>query len=356
MTYALIGCGRIAQKHIDAAKANKLNISALCDSDISQAHALAEANNVQPAFFADYNEMLGSLKPDFIAIATPSGNHAEIALDVINAGCNALVEKPVALSICDADAIIKAAEAKKVVAGACHQNRFNRSTKKLRDAADAGRFGRVFHITANIRWNRNKSYYDQAKWRGTWAQDGGCLMNQCIHNIDLLRWIMKDEAREVFAYTRNFNHPYIEAEDLGAGVVKFEGGGIGIIEGTVNVFPKNLEETLYVFGEKGTVKLGGASVNRIDEWLFEDGIDSLEDVQREFSENPPDVYGFGHTPLYADFIGAISNGSKPAITISDGKKSMELILAMYKSSFENVPVKLPLDSCSTLDFANQFLR
>ena len=356
MTYALIGCGRIARSHIDAAVANKLNIAALCDNDISKAHTQAEENDLSTSFFADYRKMLSSIKPDFAAIATPSGSHAKIALDCINAGCNVLIEKPVSLSVKDADEIAATAKAKKVVVGVCHQNRFNRSVKKLHNAVESGRFGRIFHIAANIRWNRNKGYYDQAKWRGTWAQDGGCLMNQCIHNIDLLRWIMGSEVQEVFSYTRNFAHPYIEAEDLGVGIVRFSNESIGVIEGTVNIFPRNFEETLHVFGEKGTVKLGGISVNRIDEWLFEDGLESLEDVQKEFSENPPDVYGFGHTPLYADFMTAINNGTEPAITVLDGKKSMELILALYKSSFENTPVKLPLESCSTLDFVRKCWR
>ncbi|MCL1864065.1 MAG: Gfo/Idh/MocA family oxidoreductase [Defluviitaleaceae bacterium] len=350
MTYALIGCGRIARHHIDAVLANNLNIIALCDVDTKNAHTLAEMSNINPSFFTDYMDMLNSCKPDLVAIATPSGNHTKIALDCIAMGANVLIEKPVSLSIEDADEIIKAAKEKGVVVGACHQNRFNRSVQKLKEAVDTGRFGQIFHITANIRWNRNKNYYDQAKWRGTWAQDGGCLMNQCIHNIDLLRWIMGSEAIEVFSYTKNFCHPYIEAEDFGVGVVKFANGGIGIIEGTVNVFPKNLEETLYVFGERGTVKLGGASVNRIDEWIFEDGLDCLDDVRREFSETPPDVYGFGHTPLYRDLINAIKYKSEPSVTALEGKKSMELILAMYESSFEGKPIQLPLKNVSTLNY------
>ena len=165
---------------------------------------------------------------------------------------------------------------------------------------------------------------------------------------------MGSDIEEVFAYTQNFAHPYIEAEDTGLAVVKFQNGGLGLIEGTVNVYPKNLEETLYVFGERGTAKLGGTSVNRIDEWAFEDGIDTLESVRDEFSENPPDVYGFGHTPLYADFIKAIKNKTEPYITLADGKKSVEMILAIYKSSATGMPVKLPLKECSTMDFVGMF--
>lgn len=350
MTYALIGCGRISSNHIRAVKNNNLNIIALCDTEISKAKQLANENNINTSFYTSHKEMLQDLKPDIIAIATPNGIHTDIAIDCLKAGCHIILEKPIALSIKDADAIIFEAKKNNVKVTACHQNRFNLSVQKLRSAIDAGRFGRILHITAHIRWNRGKAYYDQDDWRGTWTLDGGCLMNQCIHNIDALRWLMGSDVQEVFAYSKNFIHPFIEIEDLGVGLVKFSNGGIGVIEGTVNVFPKNLEETLYVFGEKGTVKLGGKSINQIDEWIFEDGMDTLEDVRREFSENPPDVYGFGHTPLYADFIDKIKNGGEPSISLEEGKKSMELILAMYKSSFEGVPVKLPLENCSTLDF------
>lgn len=138
----------------------------------------------------------------------------------------------------------------------------------------------MLYGTAHIRWNRGQDYYTQAPWRGTWAQDGGALMNQCIHNIDLLRWMMGDEIDEVCAYTDNLNHDYIEAEDLGMAIVKFKNGSYGIIEGTTNIYPKNLEETLYLFGKKGTVKAGGKSVNIIEEWIFADNKEDAEEVKK----------------------------------------------------------------------------
>ena len=359
LTYALIGCGRIAKNHIEAAlKQENLQIAAVCDivpERMDEMIALMPENmrqNVRK--FEDYKAMLEELSLDIAAVATESGNHASIALDCIDKKVNVIIEKPIALSIADADKIISAAKEQGVAITCSHQNRFNLSVQKLHSAIKAGRFGRIFHIAAHIRWNRGDSYYAGAKWRGTWGQDGGCLMNQCIHNLDLLRWIMGSEIDEVFAYTENFAHPYIEAEDTGLAVVKFRGGGLGLIEGTVNVYPKNLEETLYVFGERGTVKLGGTSVNRIDEWSFADGIDTLEMVKDEFSENPPNVYGFGHTPLYADFIDAINKNKEPYIPVIEGKKSMEMILAIYKSSATGKPVKLPLDECATTDFTGMF--
>ena len=355
MKYALIGCGRISPNHIEAARNNGLEFVAMCDilPDVMKEKAKRfELEGVRQ--YTDYHEMLAQEKPELVAIATESGKHAAIALDCIAAGCNVIIEKPIALSIADANAIIAAGKEKGVLVCANHQNRFNKSIQYIRKALEEGRFGKLLHGAAHVRWNRGKGYYDQAPWRGTWAQDGGCLMNQCIHNIDLLRWMMGDEVEEVMAYTAQLAHPYLEAEDLGLALVKFAGGGYGIIEGTTNVYPKNLEETLYLFGEKGTVKAGGTSDNIIEEWAFADGLDDAAHVKATYGENPPNVYGFGHTPLYADVINAIETGRAPYVDGEAGKRALELILAIYKSAAEHRPVKLPLEECSTMDFAGRF--
>ena len=355
MKYALIGCGRISPNHIEAAKNNNLEFVAMCDilPEIMQ----EKSDRFGLEFvrkYTDYKEMLKTEKPELVAIATESGKHAAIALDCIAAGCNVIIEKPIALSIADADAIIKAGYDAGVVVCANHQNRFNKSVQYIRKALDDGRFGKLSHGAAHIRWNRGKAYYEQAPWRGTWAQDGGCLMNQCIHNIDLLRWMMGDDIDEVMAYTDQIEHDYLEAEDLGMALVKFSNGAYGLIEGTTNVYPKNLEETLYIFGEKGTAKAAGTSDNIIEEWAFADNKDDPEDVKELFSENPPNVYGFGHTPLYADVIDAINSGRKPLVDGEAGKRALELVLAIYKSAAEGKAVKLPLDKCSTMDFVGRF--
>ena len=248
----------------------------------------------------------------------------------------------------------KLAVAAGVVVCANHQNRFNKSVQYIRKALEEGRFGKLLHGAAHIRWNRGKGYYDQAPWRGTWEQDGGCLMNQCIHNIDLLRWMMGDEVEEVMAYTDQLEHPYLEAEDLGMALVKFSNGSYGLIEGTTNVYPKNLEETLYIFGQKGTAKAAGTSDNIIEEWNFADGLDDPEFVKATYGENPPNVYGFGHTPLYIDVIDAIQNHRAPYVDGEAGKRALEMILAIYKSAAEHRPVKLPLEECSTMDFVGRF--
>lgn len=355
MKYALIGCGRISPNHIEAAKNNKLEFVAMCDivPEIMQEKAIKfELNDVKQ--YTDYKQLLKNENPELVAIATESGKHAQIALDCIEAGCNVIIEKPIALSISDANKIIELAEEKGVIVCANHQNRFNKSVQYIRKAIEDGRFGKLLHATAHIRWNRGEEYYTQASWRGTWEQDGGALMNQCIHNIDLLRWMMGDEITEVFAYTDNLIHPFINAEDIGLALVKFKNGSYGVIEGTTNVYPKNLEETLYLFGEKGTVKAGGKSVNIIEEWNFGDNVDNPEFVKETYHENPPNVYGFGHTPLYADVIDAIKTGRKPYVSGEDGKRALELVLAIYKSAAEGKPVSLPLSECSTLDFIGRF--
>ncbi len=356
MKYALIGCGRISVNHIAAAQANGLEIVAV--SDILQEKMEEKKHNFKlgedTKAYADYREMLLKEKPELVAICTESGKHAVIALDCIDAGCHVIIEKPIALSLADADAIINRAKEKGVKVCTSHQNRFNKSIQKIREAVERGRFGKMLYGTAHIRWCRDKNYYAQAPWRGTWEQDGGALMNQCIHNIDLLRWMMGDEIEEVVGMTDRLAHPYIDCEDLGVALVKFKNGSYGIIEGTTDVYPKNLEETLYLFGAKGTVKAGGASVNKIEEWKFADGLDEAERVIDEFHENPPNVYGFGHTPLYADMIDAIKNDREPYVNAAAGRRALELVLAIYKSAAEHVPVQLPIDAVSTMDFKDRF--
>ncbi|RKJ52804.1 gfo/Idh/MocA family oxidoreductase [bacterium 1XD42-8] len=356
MKYALIGCGRISPNHIAAAQKNNLEFTALCDvvkHNMEEKIAKFELSKNIPQY-TDYKELLEKEKPDLIAIATESGKHSQIALDCIEAGVNIIIEKPIALSLSDADRIIEKAKAKGVKVCACHQNRFNKSILKIREAVEKERFGKMFYGTAHIRWNRGYDYYSRAKWRGTWEQDGGALMNQCIHNIDLLRWMMGSDIEEVMAMTDRLNHEYIEAEDMGIALIRFKNGSYGIVEGTTNVYPHNLEETLYLFGEKGTVKAGGHSVNIIEEWRFSDFLDNPEEVKATFHENPPNVYGFGHTPLYADVIGAIKDDRQPYVDAEAGKRALELVLAIYKSAAEGKAVKFPLDNCSTMDFKNRF--
>ncbi len=353
MNYALIGCGRISTNHIKAAVENKLNIVAVCDilpENMENILGKHDLQNSDINRYTDYKEMLEKEDVTFASIATESGNHAEIALYLIEKGIHVIIEKPMAMSIEDCNKIIEASNAKNVKVCACHQNRFNKSVQQMRKALENGDFGKISHGTIHVRWNRNRDYYTQAPWRGTWEQDGGALMNQCIHGIDLLRWTMGDEIEEVYGVTKQYFHDYLECEDLGTAIVKFKNGATGVIEGTTNVYPKNLEETLYVFGEKGTVKLGGKSVNTIDVWDFANSDESLAG----FHEETSNVYGNGHISVWADFIDAINNDRAPYIDAYSGKRAVELILAIYKSSFDKVPVKLPLGDVKSVDFKGKF--
>lgn len=357
MKYALIGCGRIATNHIKAVLNNHLELAAVCDilpehmESLLAKHGLENDPSIRR--YTDYRQLLQEVQPQLVAIATESGLHAQIALDCIDEGVNVIVEKPMAMSIQDAEEIIRRSQEKGVKVSACHQNRFNVAVQEMRRALEGGRFGKLSHGSIHVRWNRNKEYYDQAPWRGTWAQDGGALMNQCIHGIDLLRWMLGDEVEEVYGVTRQQFHHYLEAEDIGMAVVKFKNGAVGTIEGTTNVYPKNLEETLYLFGENGTVKLGGKSTNNIDVWDFADEGEA-DQKNKGLEEATSNVYGNGHTSLYADVIDAIENDRAPYVDAVAGRNALEMVLAIYQSQKEGRPVKLPLHDFGSLDMKGEF--
>ena len=257
------------------------------------------------------------------------------------------------MNMADADEIVHLSEEKGVTVCACHQNRFNVAVQKVRAALESGRFGKLSHGSIHVRWNRNKDYYDQAPWRGTWAEDGGCLMNQCIHGIDLLRWMMGNEIDTVYGVTRQQYHHYLEAEDVGMAVITFKNGAVATVEGTTNVYPKNLEETLYLFGEIGTEKIGGKSTNNLDVWDFADETEE-DQANKGLEEQTSNVYGNGHTSLYADVIDAIINHRKPYIDAVAGRNALEVVLAIYKSMKTGMPVKLPLTDFASTDMEGTF--
>ena len=359
MRYALIGCGRIATNHMKAVINNGLELVAVCDVISEHMEELLKKHDLQGDFsikrYTDYKKMIRENDLELVGIATESGNHAEIALYCIDQGINTIIEKPMAMSIKDAEEIICRSNEKGVKVSACHQNRFNVAVQEMRKALEAGRFGKLSHGSIHVRWNRNRGYYEQAPWRGTWAQDGGALMNQCIHGIDLLRWMLGEEIEEVYGVTRQQFHDYLEAEDIGMAVVKFKNGAVATIEGTTNVYPQNLEETLYLFGEKGTVKLGGKSTNNIDVWDFADETEA-DKSNKGLEEVTSNVYGNGHTSLYADMIDAIKNDRKPYVDAEAGKNALELVLAIYKSQREGRAVKLPLTDFASIDMRGEFKK
>lgn len=345
MKYALIGCGRVAVNHLHAAKKNGFELVAVCDvdplqiDDLFDRAGLSDAERGAVRRYADHSSLLAGETLDLVSIATPSGLHAAIALDVMEAGVNVLIEKPVALSLSDASKLIETAKRKGVTAGVCHQNRFNLSVQEMRRHLEAGDFGRLSNAAVTVRWSRGRDYYEQAAWRGTWAQDGGCLMNQCIHGVDLLLWMCGGDLASVSGRIRNVQHPYIEGEDVGAATLTFGSGVIATVEGTVNVPGDNLEEHLTLIGDTGVMKLGGTSANTVDYSYFENG--GSAPLLREETAN---VYGNGHVSLFRDFAEAIEQGRDPYVTLEDGKNALAAILSIYRSSQTNAPVTaLPED-------------
>ena len=361
-TVALIGCGRISFKHIEAfvAMRNEVELVAVCDPLLERAEEKkAEYGkavpNVPVNVFADYKQMLAVCKPELVTVATESGKHKDITVYCLQNGAHVICEKPMALSTADAQEMIDTAKRYGKKLAVCFQNRFNAPVVKAREAYEKGRFGKMLHGMIQVRWNRNKSYYDQAKWRGTWEQDGGTLMNQCTHGIDLLQWMMGENAVRVQAQPRRFIRP-IDAEDFGCALVEFASGAVGIIEGTADVYPKNLNETLSLFGTDGSVVIGGLAVNKMETWRFADAEqigDTEEKVLNPNEKDPPTVYGFGHTALFKDVIDAIECNREPLVSGEKGKKALEIILAIYKSQKTGLPVTLPCEF-STLEMKGIF--
>ena len=351
--FALIGCGRISKNHVAAAAANRdiMELAAVCDPVTERAEKKADdclaATGERPKVFADYRRMLEEENPDCCAVATESGRHARIALDCIRAGKHTLVEKPMALATADAERMIREAREKGVALGVCHQNRFNAPILHLRRALDTGRFGRLVSGSVRVLWNRGMPYYQQAPWRGTWAQDGGTLMNQCIHGIDLLQWSLGGEPETVMAMTGNYLHD-IEAEDFGAILIRFKNGAVGIVEGTACVYPRNLEEALSVFGETGAAVIGGLAVNRVETWRFSSPAPQDAEVEKLTGTDPKDVYGSGHNALYRNFLQAVDSHTQPLVSGEEGIKALKIILAAYKSQKTGTAVRYDGLDFSTL--------
>ncbi|WP_425539591.1 Gfo/Idh/MocA family protein [Microaceticoccus formicicus] len=335
LKFAILGCGRISYKHIEAMINNEADCVPVALCDLKEERAEDRKKQYLESFpntiinvYTDYKKMLEEEDIDVVVIATESGYHGKHAIDVLNSGAHVMIEKPMALNLDEIDEINKLADEKNLKVCVSHQNRFNRPIQKLKRALEEGRFGKLINGTARILWTRDQHYYELAPWRGTKALDGGTLMNQCIHNIDLLQWMMNSKVVSVKSELGTFLRD-IEMEDFGAILLRFENGAVGLIEGSACVYPKNLEETLSIFGETGTAVIGGLAVNEIKTWDFAD---------KKYYDNPEtkddidNVYGNGHTPLYHDFIEAINNDGKPLIDGYEGKKAVEIILRAYEES------------------------
>lgn len=357
MNYALIGCGRVAYNHLKAAKENGLTVAAVCDIDPDHIFDLYRRMEYTPeeagaiARYADWNRLFDEEKPTLVSIALPSGLHAACAKDAISRGIHVIIEKPIALSMADADEIVRMAEESNVKVSACHQNRFNLAVQEMRRYLEGGMFGTLSNAAVTVRWSRTREYYAADDWRGTWAMDGGALMNQSIHGIDLLRWMCGGKLTTVYGVTKRQYHPYIQAEDVGTAVLTFANGCVATAEGGVNVSGPDLEEHLTLIGSKGTMKLGGTSANTVAYKCFPGEGDAVKNALVEQTAN---VYGNGHTSLFKDVIAAIEEDRAPYVTARDGRDALETVLAVYLSSKTGQPVSLPLTDVATTDFIGLF--
>lgn len=323
--FGLIGCGKISAKHIAAIKNTQgTELAAVCDLRKETASKVGDANNVP--WFASYKEMLKKADINAVSILTPSGLHWEPAVDSANAGKHVVVEKPMALRLEDADKVIATCKKNNVKLFEVKQNRFNRPILKLKEAIGSGKFGKFVLGTARVRWTRKQDYYNEVEWRGTWKMDGGVISNQANHHIDLLQWLLGDvQSVMCKTATRLAN---IEADDTAVAILKFSNGALGIIEATTATRPRDLEGSISVLGEKGTVIVGGFAADKMDVWQFEDESFKIED---DFKQNP-NVFAYNHAKFYENVIECILHNKKAVIDGAEARKSIELINALYESA------------------------
>ncbi|HNR90430.1 MAG TPA: Gfo/Idh/MocA family oxidoreductase [Spirochaetota bacterium] len=330
LRFALVGCGRIAKRHSELLGFGQIagaELAAVCDIVPEKAKAIGERFSVP--HYTDMDEMMTREKIDAVTVLTESGRHAEHVIRLAKHGRHIIVEKPMALTLDDADRMIAACAENDIRLFVVKQNRFNVPVQKLRGALEAGRFGTLVLGTVRVRWCRTQAYYDQDAWRGTWAFDGGVLTNQASHHVDLLEWMMGD-VESVFAkgITALVN---VETEDTAVVTLKFKNGALGVIEATTAARPKDLEGSISILGERGTVEIGGFAVNEMKVWNFTEPIAGDDEVLSKFSVNPPNVYGFGHQAYYEHVVDSISNNTKQLVDGLEGRRSLELISAMYES-------------------------
>ncbi len=335
---ALVGCGRISANHFEAiARVEGLELSAVCDVVESRAREAGEKLGVP--WFTSYEKLLAEADCDAVTIATPSGLHPQQGILAARAGKHVISEKPMAISLAGADALVHACDEAGVHLFVVKQNRLNATVQLVKRALDKGRFGRLFLANTTVHWSRPQSYYDQAPWRGTWEFDGGAFMNQASHYVDLMQWLV-GPVESVIAKTATLARR-IEAEDTGAAVLKFRNGALGVIEVTMLTYPKNLEGSFTLIGEKGTAKIGGTAVNRIEHWSFSDE-DPDDALVEQVNTEPASVYGFGHEPYYRNVLRVLRGEAVPDTDGRMGRKSLELILGIYESAKTGREVPLPL--------------
>ncbi|MCX7827734.1 MAG: Gfo/Idh/MocA family oxidoreductase [Thermanaerothrix sp.] len=326
--FGLVGCGRISGKHVEALRVleeeGRAKLVACCDVDRSRAENAAEVAGC--GAFGSIDEMLEAVGCDVLSICTPSGLHPAHVEAAARHGCHALSEKPAGTSLDAVDRAIRACDEAGVMYFVVKQNRFNKPVELLRRALEGGRFGRIYMISSNVFWTRPQSYYDQAKWRGTWEFDGGALSNQASHYVDLMQWI-GGSVESVQAFSATLGRR-IEAEDTIVVNLRYRSGALGSLNVTTLTYPKNLEGSLTVIGERGTVKIGGVALNRIEHWEFECP-DPMDEEVHCADTDPPSVYGYGHLPFYRHVLDVLDGKAEPMVTGREGRKTVEIIQRVY---------------------------
>lgn len=338
--FALVGCGRIAQNHFAALKqhADRAELVSVCDIDANALQAASELTGAKP--YSSVSSMLAETSADIVILTTPSGLHCEQAIEVASTGRHVMTEKPMATRWHDGLRMVKACDDAGVRLFVVKQNRRNPTLQLLKNAVEQGRFGRIYMVNLNVFWTRPQEYYDSAAWRGTWEFDGGAFMNQASHYIDLLDWIV-GPIKSLQAYTATLARD-IEVEDTGVIGVEWRSGALGSVNVTMLTYPKNLEGSITILGEKGTVRIGGVAVNEVQHWEFSDP--HTDDAKtQQASYQTTSVYGFGH-PLYYDNVIRVLRGEAAAETDGrEGLKSLEVLIAAYLSSRDGKRIALPLD-------------
>lgn len=329
INFAIIGCGRISKKHLDSIEQiDTTRLVAVCDLIEDKAKIVGEKFNVP--YYTDYKEMLESEQIDVVSVLVESGSHSNVVINIAKYKKHILVEKPLALRLEDADRMIEECDKNGIKLFVVKQNRFNKAIQKARHSFEEGRFGKLVLGTVRVRWCRKQEYYDRDDWRGTWWGDGGVMTNQASHHIDLLEWFFGEvESVMCMVKTQLVN---IETEDTAVAILKFKNGALGVIEATTATRPQDLEGSLSILGEGGSVVVGGFAVNKITTWNFENKKPEDEKVVEDYEELPPNVYGYGHTALLKDVVDSILNDRKALIEGLEGRKSLELINALYESA------------------------
>ncbi len=336
---AVVGCGRISAKHFEAIYAHRdqLELVAICDTD----EQAAISTGIDVPFYNTIEKLLANQPLDLLSLCTPSGLHPSQAILAAQHGVHVITEKPMATRWADGLAMIKAFDKAEKKLFVVKQNRLNPTVQILKNAIDNRLFGRIFTIQSNVLWSRPQSYYDQAKWRGTWEFDGGALMNQASHYIDLLEWL--GGSVESVQAMMSTQARAIEVEDTAVINLKWRRGALGSMCVSMLTYPRNLEGSITILGEKGSAKLSGVALNKFETWEFEDqNVPSIDQVNQTNYETDS-VYGNGHQPYYANVIQTLQGKSEAVADGREGLRSLELLIACYRSAQEQKAVHLPLE-------------